>query len=1062
MVAAIGIVSFLLGACADPFRDNSGKSPGGYGTVTVSLSNAVSASSTYAVIPSVESQLATYSVTFTSTQSTLNPDGPVVNGITDPTQPISIQVPVGTWYVFASGFRPNGDPAARSDLEENPVVVEITNGTNVTLDSPLVLRPRKAPGTDGSARVELSFQSGDVSAVTNVQLLPLNSQPDPQSVPAFTIDGTNGTAVWQMSNLPVGRYQFLATVEGPGDGGADVVRANINLVLDIYTNLESSVVNTATGTPGLALDDTTLSSPPAPPTDLFVKVASWYVAEDPPPDPPNAQIDLEWSDNAITETGYRIYVDGVETEPLDNFDPWRAFSVPVPAAQNVTVDVVAYNRFGESIAASWTGVVPGQPEVISPLNGEYVAPGTVTLEWDAATGAESYIVGVGGSQYEPDQEFTVPSSQTTFEFIDGSAGTNYSWYVFAVHSAIDGRVVNSNSADGFFRIRDGVYVDAAADAGGDGGSPGTAFQTIGEGVAEAVQGETVFVADGNYDELVSITTPDIVLAGQGDNTVLYSSNTGSATLSVSGSATGVTIRDMQIQPTGASTRAAISVGAANVTIVNNLIADGLIPANGTTLRGISGGAAGLVVSNNRFLLAQGAESINTRFALNLTGSGSDAANPIIIEKNSIEFGDGPGSSNVGVQPQGDFFRVANNVVVQAGTAAGPAFSGLRVAVNEEGIVFLHNTVVNANTNRAYTGLAFDGGTGTVATNNIFLGNGDSQTGINSTGGTASEVNANLFWGLTSVAGASWGDTIYGLNTQPFATGNVEGDPMLSPGSGIGETDWYAPTADSLIDDGDSAYLATVPEDILGVSRTRPTIGAYEVSMPQVLAAHWAFTETQESLDSSVYGNVLSQTGDQAPPSFSEDPIGSGNFYTVLNNNSFTQNTDGYTVDSSISTRSGTDGQTVSFWFREGGAGTGFGQQGTIVRRDRDLYDPSQNVFWIGSASATTMRIAVNNSAQTAADLSFGPDLADSVWNHIVVVFDYGAGKLRVYVDDIELRDVFLSGVSYSNMNAPGPIYLGRFPDSGISADSAVFGHLDDVRIYNYPMTGTDVQGIPDR
>lgn len=352
------ILTIVLAGCFSPFGEaaHAGSDSARTGTVVLTLSEGLTASSSGAMVPAVADQIATYEVVFT--------DGPVIGDITDPVQPLSVSVPEGTWTVFARGFNENGVQSARSDNQTVTVVADETQ----SLPQPLTVKPRQLPNTTGSAALEVTVPSGIVTAGTNVSLVPRDDQSVPSPVPEFDLISAT-TLSWAMPELPIGRYLLTAELVGPDGRGTIATRSYLNLALEVFTNLESRYVSAMDGSMGMVITEAQISSPPEAPTDLMVTVSPTYMNEDPPADPPNAQVDLDWTANAVTASGYRVFVDGIETTPLDNFDPWRALSVPVPAAQEVTVEVVAYNGFGESEPVSWTGTVPAQPEVTSPLNG---------------------------------------------------------------------------------------------------------------------------------------------------------------------------------------------------------------------------------------------------------------------------------------------------------------------------------------------------------------------------------------------------------------------------------------------------------------------------------------------------------------------------------------------------------------------------------------------------------------------------------------------------------------------------------------------------------------------
>jgi hypothetical protein len=354
-VVAGTILTVVFSGCFSPFGKDAdaGSDSTGAGTVVLTLGEGLTASSSGAMVPAVRDQIAEYEVVFTSDTALPTPDGPVVGDITDPDQAITVTVPPGEWIVFARAYRADGEPAARSDNQTVSVDVDQTQ----SLPAPLLVKPRQLPGTTGSAALEVSVPVDAVSSVTNVNLFPRDDQTVPTTIPGF--DLTSSTSLsWSMPELPVGRYVLTGELVGTDDNGNPATRSYLTIALEVFTNLESQYISAVDGSTGLAITEDQISSPPEAPTDLMVSASPTYLSEDPPSNPPNAQVDLYWTPNAATASGYRVYVNGVETTPLAFIDFWAAQNIPVPSAQEVTVEVVAYNGFGESVPVSWTGTVP--------------------------------------------------------------------------------------------------------------------------------------------------------------------------------------------------------------------------------------------------------------------------------------------------------------------------------------------------------------------------------------------------------------------------------------------------------------------------------------------------------------------------------------------------------------------------------------------------------------------------------------------------------------------------------------------------------------------------------
>ena len=230
---------------------------------------------------------------------------------------------------------------------------------------------------------------------------------------------------------------------------------------------------------------------------------------------------------------------------------------------------------------------------------------------------------------------------------------------------------------------------------------------------------------------------------------------------------------------------------------------------------------------------------------------------------------------------------------------------------------------------------------------------------------------------------------------------------------------------------------------------------------------WRFDEGAELADATGNGNTLTQVGIQIEPSYSEEPENTGNFYPV-----FSQDDHGFAVEAPNNLAAGFGGHTYSLWFRNtnvdgNGFGT-FGQQGTLIRRDRTegAQSTDKMIFWLGAPTAADrLDMAINNWGVNV-DVAFGAEgaLETGSWNLITVVLDYDMGTTAVYVNGTSAwsgNTAFY--FSEGNMQDEGPFFIGRYPnaDGGnvIPADRSVFGHIDDVRVYRFPLSGEAVQTL---
>ncbi len=255
----------------------------------------------------------------------------------------------------------------------------------------------------------------------------------------------------------------------------------------------------------------------------------------------------------------------------------------------------------------------------------------------------------------------------------------------------------------------------------------------------------------------------------------------------------------------------------------------------------------------------------------------------------------------------------------------------------------------------------------------------------------------------------------------------------------------------------------------GATTTVPPSGFAEVIGPAstLPVGQWRFDEGAELVDATGNGNTLTQVGIQIEPPYSEEPENTGNFYPVLS-----QEDHGFAVQTPNNFAVGLGGHTYSLWFRNtnvdgNGFGT-FGQQGTLIRRDRTegAQSTDKMIFWLGAPTAANrLDMAINNWGVNV-DVAYGSEgvLETGSWNMITVVLDYDMGTTTVYVNGASAWSGDTSFYfSEGGMHDPGPFYIGRYPnaDGGnvVPADRSVFGHIDDVRIYRFPLSGEAVQTL---
>ena len=107
------------------------------------------------------------------------------------------------------------------------------------------------------------------------------------------------------------------------------------------------------------------------------------------------------------------------------------------------------------------------------------------------------------------------------------------------------------------------------------------------------------------------------------------------------------------------------------------------------------------------------------------------------------------------------------------------------------------------------------------------------------------------------------------------------------------------------------------------------------------------------------------------------------------------------------------------------------------------------VFWIED----------NNGCGDFTYIASTTPVNDGEWHHIVLIYDSNR-KMKLYIDGIEQPSgataIFKGGYQKSNQ----PIKLGMHPDSkGLMYNTFFEGNLDQLRLYNRPLSETEVQQL---
>lgn len=118
----------------------------------------------------------------------------------------------------------------------------------------------------------------------------------------------------------------------------------------------------------------------------------------------------------------------------------------------------------------------------------------------------------------------------------------------------------------------------------------------------------------------------------------------------------------------------------------------------------------------------------------------------------------------------------------------------------------------------------------------------------------------------------------------------------------------------------------------------------------------------------------------------------------------------------------------------------------------DFGNGTQQYMYLTPSNGSTMRFAIKNGGEEQA-IETGAKLQGNKWHHVAVTL--GAGHATLWIDGQE------AGASASISIKPSDIrpvlnYIGR---SQFDADPLFSGLIDDVRIYNYPLSAEELRGI---
>lgn len=321
------LISILLASCFGPLALNTDSE--NRGTIEISLAASLQAST---ITPTIPINTLSYTVTITQDGNTntyselqFDPD----------TGSISVTgVPLGSGTIQIQGV------LAGAVIAEDLQTFDLQDATQ-PLSITSILRPTKEG--NGSLAIDVYYPTSEVST-TEVTLTPLGGLEATAAQLTLSAeilsDETTGYPIGERyssnpeSPLPSGSY--LLTIKFKKDGIVSATRVESVQVFD-------GLISTGE----LEMSETDFNTAPAAPTGITVAQGGTGYT-------------VAWSDNANTESGFIIYLDGVQvtTAEPNNTEAWIDSSSIGAGTHFVTV--AAYNIFGVSESEPATVVGPAE------------------------------------------------------------------------------------------------------------------------------------------------------------------------------------------------------------------------------------------------------------------------------------------------------------------------------------------------------------------------------------------------------------------------------------------------------------------------------------------------------------------------------------------------------------------------------------------------------------------------------------------------------------------------------------------------------------------------------
>jgi hypothetical protein len=360
LTATVITLVLVLSSCINPFQDSDREGQrdraafSGYATLRVN-SGGVGAATIAPDLAALKGQISSYTLSLTNdAPGTYEPivisdylEGTPITGIPAPSEwTLSVQGFNASAQLVAEGTPVGGNPISFADATPLDVDVRLqplTTGTG-ELEFAVDWSGAVAPGIVVDA-VEVSLFSFATAVEESVILSVGNesitfTNPDVSTTANAAVNFAAETVTITDASLRSGTYRIGITpikIDGGNIPYAPTIEA-----VQIYDNLLSSG--------SVALSPGDLTSPPSAPTGIVVEITA------------ENTFNLLWTDNSNNEEGFRVFEDDglgtrlqlgpdhpAGTDGLTN--QVSTFTLPV---DDFTVEVVAYNRFGESAPATFT------------------------------------------------------------------------------------------------------------------------------------------------------------------------------------------------------------------------------------------------------------------------------------------------------------------------------------------------------------------------------------------------------------------------------------------------------------------------------------------------------------------------------------------------------------------------------------------------------------------------------------------------------------------------------------------------------------------------------------